>query len=67
MPVSLVDRLDRPVEEAVGMAGRLGDLLAAHRRQLVDLLAEIGRVGVERDQLVEERVDLVLELALPSP
>ena len=44
------------------MAGRLGDLLAAHRGQLVDLLAEFGRVGVERDQLVDEGVDLLLEL-----
>ena len=46
------------------MARRLGDLLAAHRGQLIDLLAEIGRVGVERDQLVDEGVDLLLELAL---
>ena len=60
----LVDRLDRPVEEAVGGAGRLGDLLAAHRGELIDLLAEFGRIGVERDQLVDEGVDLRLELGL---
>ena len=34
------------------------------RGQLVDLLAEFGRVGVERDQLVDEGVDLLLERGL---
>ena len=53
----LVDRLDRPVEEAVGRAGGLGDFLAAHRGQLVDLLAEFGAVAVERGQLVDELGD----------
>ncbi|MFP5330278.1 MAG: hypothetical protein ACLGHC_09135, partial [Alphaproteobacteria bacterium] len=46
------------------MAGRLGNLLAAHAGQLVDLLAELGRVGVERDQLADEAVDLLLEQVL---
>ena len=58
-----IDRLDRPVEEAVGRAGGLCDFLAAHRRQLVDLLAEIGAVAVERSQLVDELGDLLVELA----
>ena len=61
-PRVLVDRLDRPVEEAVGCAGRLGDFLAAHRRQLIDLLAEFRAVGVERRQLVDELVDAPVEL-----
>ena len=59
----LVDRLDRPVEEAVGRAGRFGDLLAAHRGQLIDLLAEFGAVGIERGELVDELVDALVELA----
>ncbi len=53
-PGVLVDGLDRPVEEAVRRAGGLGDLLAAHRGQLIDLLAELGAVGVERRKLVDE-------------
>ena len=57
----LVDRLHRPVEEAVRRAGRLGDLLAAHRRQLVDLLAEFGAVGIERGKLVDELRDALVE------
>ena len=60
----LVDRLDRPIEEAVRCARRLGDLLAAHRGQLIDLLAEFGRVGIERDELVDEGIDALFELAL---
>ena len=58
-----VDRLDRPVEEAVRGAGGLGDFLAAHRGQLVDLLAESGLFAVERGQLVDELGDLAVELA----
>ncbi len=60
----LVDRLHRPVEEAVRRARRLVDFLAAHRGELIDLLAEFGRVRVERDQLGDEGVDLLVELAL---
>ena len=58
----LVDRLDRPVEEAVRGAGGLGDLLAAHRGQLIDLLAELGAVGIERGELVHELPDALVEL-----
>src|SRR6185369_3583108 len=46
-PAVLIDRLDRAVEETVRRPGSLSDLLAAHGRQLVDLLAELGAVGVE--------------------
>ena len=46
------------------MACRLRDFLSAHGRQLVHLLAEIGRVGIECDQLADEGVDPFLELAL---
>ena len=46
------------------MARRLGDLLAAHIGQLVDLLAEFGAVGVGGDQLVDELVDDRLQLRL---
>ena len=59
----LVDRLDRAVEEAVRRAGGFGDLLAAHRGQLVDLLAEFRAVGVERGELVDELRDALVELA----
>ena len=59
----LVDRLDRPVEEAVRGAGGFGDLLAAHRGQLVDLLAELRAVGIERGELVDELADALVELA----
>ena len=58
-----VDRLDRAVEEAVRGAGGFGDFLAAHRGQLVDLLAEFGAVAVERGKLVDELGDLLVELA----
>jgi hypothetical protein len=44
--------------------GREGDLLAAHAGDLVDLLAEVWRLGVERDQLVDEPLDLLLERRL---
>ena len=59
----LVDCLDRAIEEAVGGAGRLGDFLAAHRRQLVDLLAELGAVAVEGGKLLDELLDTLVELA----
>ena len=59
----LVDRLDRPVEEAVRGSGRLGDLLAAHRGQLIDLLAEFRAVAVERGQFLDISADLCVELA----
>ncbi len=55
-----VDRLDRPVEEAVGCPSRFGNLLAAHRRQRVDLLAEFGAVAVKRGQLVHELGDFLV-------
>ena len=58
----LVDRLDRPVEEAVRRARRFGDLLAAHGGQLIDLLAEFGAVGVQRGELVDELGDALVEL-----
>ena len=59
----LVDRLDRPVEETVRGARRLGDFLAAHGGQLVDLLAELRAVGIERRKLVDELGDALVELA----
>ena len=62
-PGVLVDRLDRAVEEAVRRSRRLGDFLAAHRRQLIDFLAEFGAVGIETRQLVDELRDLLVELA----
>ena len=62
-PGIAVDRLHRPVEEAVRRARGLGDFLAAHRGQLVDLLAEIGAIAVERGEFVDELGDLVVELA----
>ena len=40
------------------------DFLPAHSRQLVHLLAEIGRIGIECDQFADEGVDPFLELAL---
>ena len=58
-----VDRLDRPVEEAVRGAGGFGDFLAAHRGQLIDLLAEFGAVRVERGKFVDELGDAIVELA----
>ena len=58
-----VDRLDRPVEEAIGGARGLGDFLAAHGGQRIDLLAEFGAVRIERGELVDELLDLLLELA----
>ena len=61
-PAVLVDCLHRPVEEAVGRAGRLGHLLAAHRRQLIDLLAELGAVGVEPGELIDELGNALVEL-----
>ncbi len=62
MPAILVDRLDRPVEEAVGSARGLGDFLAAHRGQLIDLLAELRAVGVEAGQFINELRDATVEL-----
>ncbi len=58
----LVDRLDRPVEKAVGRARGLGDLLAAHGGQLIDLLAEFGAVGIERGELIDELRNALVEL-----
>ena len=58
-----VDRLDGSVEEAVRCPGRLGNLLAAHRSQLIDLLAEFRAVGIERRELVDEFGDLLVEFA----
>ena len=59
----LVDRLDRTVEEAVRCARRLGNLLAAHGGELVDLLAEFRAVGVECRQFLDELIDALVELA----
>ena len=59
----LVDRLDRAVKEAVRSASGLGDLLAAHRGQLIDLLAEFWAVGVEGGQLIDELIDAPVKLA----
>src|SRR6185369_3431354 len=42
--------------------GSLSDLLAAHGRQLVDLLAELGAVGVEPRELIDELADALIEL-----
>ncbi len=50
----LVDRLDRTVEKAVRRSGRFGDFLAAHGGQLIDLLAELGTVGIKGGKLVHE-------------
>ncbi len=46
------------------MARRLGDLLAAHIGDLIDLLAKFGRIGIERGELAHEDVDPLVELAL---
>ena len=62
-PRILVDRLDRPVEEAVRCAGRLRNLLAAHGGELIDLLAEFRAVRIERRELVDELIDALVELA----
>ena len=56
----LVHRAHRAVEEAVRHARRGHDFLAAHIRQLVDLLAEFGRIGIFGDQIGDEAVDLGL-------
>ena len=54
------------------MPGRRGDFLAAHVGQLIDLLAEFGRIGVRRDQLGDEGLGLRFELRscsrpIPAP
>ncbi len=46
------------------MPRRGHDFLAAHIGELVDLLAEFGRIGIDRDQILDEAVDLGLQLAL---
>ncbi len=44
------------------MARRLGDLAPAHIGELIDLLAEFGAVGVNRDEFVDEAADALVEL-----
>ncbi len=44
------------------MAGSLRDFLAPHIGQLIDALAEFGRVGVLRDEIVDEGIDLLIQL-----
>src|SRR3546814_17397829 len=44
------------------MARRLQHLLAAHVGDLVDALAEFGRILVLRDEIVDEAVDALLQL-----
>ena len=63
MPRVLVHRADRAVEEAVGLPGGVGDLLRAQRGQLVDLAAEFGGGGVQRDEVGDEGVGARVELA----
>ena len=58
----LVDRLDRAVEETVGRACRLGNLLAAHRGQLIDLLAEFRTIRIQFGEFVDELRDALVEL-----
>ena len=60
----LVHRPQGAVEEAVGMTRCRHDFLAAHIGQLVDLLAEFGRIGILREQVLDETVDFLLKLAL---
>ena len=57
-----VHRADRAVEEPVAVARRLQHFLAAHVGDLVDALAEFGRILVLRDEVVDEAVDALLEL-----
>ena len=59
----LVHRAHRAVEETVGHVRRSHDFLAAHIGQLVDLLAEFGRIRILGDQIGDEAVDLGLQLA----
>ena len=58
----LVHRSNRSVEEAVRHAGRRRDLLAAHVGELVDLLAEFRRIGVDGHQFGDEAIHLVIQL-----
>lgn len=46
------------------MPRRLCNLLAAHIGDLVHLLAELGRIGVQRRQFRDEALDPLVELAL---
>ena len=59
----LIHRAHRAIEEAVGLAGGVADLLRAHRGDRIDALAEFGRVGVLRHELRDEMVDPLLQLA----
>ena len=40
------------------------DLLLTHAGDLIDLFAEFGRIGIDRDQIGNEAVDLLVELRL---
>jgi hypothetical protein len=45
------------------MTCSLRDLLASHRRQLIHLLPKVRGIGIKRNELADELVDLDLELA----
>ncbi len=62
-PRLAVHRLDRAIEKAVRLAGRLADFLLPHGGDRIDAAAEFGAVDVLRDQLGDEAVDLLLQLA----
>ncbi len=60
----LVHGPHRAIQETVGHAGRGHDFLAAHIGQLVDLLAELRRIRILRNQVFDKPVDLGFQLAL---
>src|SRR4051812_30011919 len=53
-------------QEAVRMGRGFADLAPTHAGELLDLLAELGTVGVERHQLSDEGIGSRRELGLLS-
>src|SRR3546814_16768587 len=53
---------DRTVEEAVGLARRVGDFLAAHIDDLIHARAEFRAVGILSDEIDDEAIALFVQL-----
>ncbi len=54
----LVHRTHGPIQETIGLPGRIRNFLASHIGQLINLLAKFGRVGIKRRQFLNKGIGL---------